>query len=73
MVLHRMLMVCCGTGKDGKKLNCPSLKVKIAYGAWKCMADKAVTGIKIVHWDNLFLKKGDNSASCICSIQLHML
>jgi hypothetical protein len=27
------------------------------------MAEEAVTGIKIVHWDNIFLKKGENSAA----------
>jgi len=37
--------------------------VKIAYSAWKCMAEEAITGIKLMHWDNMFLKKGDNSAA----------
>ena len=26
------------------------------------MAEEAVTGIKIVHWDNMFLRKGHDSA-----------
>jgi len=37
----------------------------MAYSAWKCMAEEAVTGIKIVHWDDILLKKGDNSAAGI--------
>jgi hypothetical protein len=27
------------------------------------MAEGAITGIKLMHWDDMFLKKGDNSAA----------
>jgi hypothetical protein len=46
--------------------------MKIAYNPWKCMAEEAVPGIKIVHSDNIFLKKGDNSAAGVSVLSIYI-